>query len=136
MSVRPATKLVRQVPNLQSKAFGRWLDAPLFELDDFVITRRNVGKYTDTPCSQAVSNLHHALRRMRISSLDRLFDVGLDGVLRIKGVGERAAWIAACVLAEHNYDADVWCGLKRRGARTTRGAIRLVHRSTRNQKHE
>lgn len=129
-------QIAKASPRLQqSKAFQHWLNEPIFVLSDVAISRRQVAALTDTPCTTAAAVLHRTCKNFRITTLDRLHDVGLDGLLRCRGVGERTAWIAACVLYQEGYDLASWTRHTLEKGHSLRGAIRLVQHRTLKQKH-
>lgn len=120
---------------LVSGTFAKWLDESIFELGDVSYSRHDIAHWTDSPCVRAARNLSKTLPKFQISTLAQLHAVGLDGLLRCAGVGERAAWVAACILDAEGYDVEKWMTMKPRKVVTWRGAIKKAQDVTRKQKH-
>lgn len=93
-----------------SNQFNEWLDEPIITFKSGVVnySRGDIAKLTGTPCTRAASNLHTALEHYQIDSPAKLNQVGLDGLLRCVGVGERAALVAACIIEDAGYNIDEW----------------------------
>jgi hypothetical protein len=134
--IHGVANLEKQYPRLVGRAFRTWLDAPVFALKDgsVSLSRRDVARLSESPCTRAASNLHHACEYYNIHDLDTLHRIGLRSLLRARNIGERAAWLAALILHDHGYDVDAWLDRKDR-ALNRRGHIHLVHTQTRTQKH-
>lgn len=129
-----AKKQIRDIQRLTSPAHRRWLDALVFELNDVRLSRSEVAALTESPSTRAAMVLDNVCRRMHITTTYKLFTIGLDGLLRCKGIGERSAWIAAHVLQLEEYDVELWASRDRK-PRQLREAIRLVHSKTRKARH-
>lgn len=118
---------------LVSSSFRKWLDAPVFELRNGVsYSRRAIAALTASPCTRAASNLHRACHRYGILTIEQLAHAGFPALARCRGIGERAAWIAALVLAEYGYSIDRW--LERPDTGTLQERIKLVHSRSKKQK--
>lgn len=109
--------------SLKSTSFQRWLAEPVFVLEDVSVSRERLAHLTDSPCTRAAQNLTRILSQMQISSLKQVHAIGLDGLTRCKGLGERAAWVAACVLDHEGYDVEAWLDRKPRKVVTWKGAV-------------
>lgn len=119
-------------PQLKHRQLDKWLDEPFFELGDVVHSRRDIAQISGTPCMRAASQLMSACYDYKIKTLDQLYRVGLAGLDRCVGVGERTEWIAACLLYVHGFNVRSWTKSK-----DTRRAIHLVHTKNRKRgKHE
>lgn len=127
----------RQNPRLHGKAYQAWLAEPVFAFDGANYTREQLVDLIDDgyPSTRAATNLISILHRFKISTLARLHAIGLDGLLRCHGIGERAAWVAACVLHDRGFDVDQWQAPGPRKAVSWRGRIVEVQSRTRHQKH-
>ena len=95
-----------------SGRFRGWLDENVLSFADVAYTRSEISALTRTPCLRAVKNLHETCAHFQIHSLAQLNRVGLDGLLRCAGLGERAAFIASIVLEDHGYDVEAWLDRK------------------------
>lgn len=123
----------QQANDLLSAKTKNWLNAPLFELSGGVsYTRRGIVELTASPCTRAASLLHQACKRYNILTIQQLNHVGMKSLQRCHGIGERATWIAALILAEYGYSIDQWT---RRSALNLNDRIRLAYSRTRKQKH-
>ena len=92
---------------------------------------------TESPCTRAASILSHTLKRYHIHSIAQLNQVGMDGLLRCAGIGERSTWVAALILDDCAYDVEAWMDRTPVAKTVTSRAakIRLVHGKTAKQKH-
>lgn len=137
-----AARRVEQVSkqhHLQSKAFREYLHERVFVFPNGSASgsysRSDIARLTETPCIRAAFQLYRTFGRYRISSIQQLYNIGLDGLLRCRGLGERAAWVAAVILEDNKFNVSAWCAMQRRKTRTVRGSIRLVSSQTKKQKH-
>ena len=132
-----AVRHVRSQPRLVSKAFRSYLDDPAFVFgkNGKKYSRSELTVLTESPCMRAAQLLATAMLVYDIATTLQLYNVGLSGLLRCRGIGERAAWVAACVLGDSGYNVIKWCDMKSQGTRTVRGSIRTAQLRTQKQKH-
>lgn len=120
---------------LGGKSLPKWLDEPVFELGNAVVSRREFVKLSESPCTRAARNLQETCRRYHLTTVKQLHAIGLDGLLRCAGVGERTSWVAAELLDHFGFDVESWMAVRRRKVLSWRGAIKKVQDQTRKQKH-
>lgn len=120
----------------KSKAFRSYLYDPVFvfpnEKDSY--SRSDIARLTESPCVLAARRLFTALHDYGIDSPARLYTVGLASLLRCRGIGERAAWVATVLVGNSGYNVDTFCDRKSQTL-SLKGRIHLVHSRTRKQKH-
>ncbi len=127
----------RQQSRLVSTQLRNFLFEPVFVFgkNGKRYSRSQLALLTESPCMRAASLLVKAMHDYDIISIFQLYNVGLEGLLRCRGIGERSAWVAACVLGDSGYNVAQWCDLKYRNVRTPKGAITAAQLATRKQKH-
>lgn len=133
-----SVRLQQASHRLKSKSFRHYLDDPVFAFANGLKYSRSGIAMLDRDaalCVRAMFALFRAFDQYGIDSPAKLYSIGLDGLLRCRKVGERAAWIAAVLLDDSGYSVRAWCDMKRRKTLTVKGSIRLVHNRTRKQKH-
>lgn len=132
-----AAHRARQQSRLVSTKLRNYLFEPVFVFGKSGkrYSRSDLVTLTESPCMRAVSLLIQAMHAYHITSVFQLYNVGLDGLLRCRGIGERSAWVAACVLGDSGYNVARWCDMKSHNMRTVKGSIRAVQHATRKQKH-
>lgn len=120
-----------------SKTFRTYLHEDVFVFPNGVdkFSRSDISRLTESPCIRAAFALFRAFEKYNINSPARLNTVGCKSLLRCKGVGERASWIAAIILGECGYDVTEWFDKRDGPVRNVRDRIRLVHSKTKKQKH-
>jgi hypothetical protein len=133
---KAAQRVRRNTKFKRSKQFTAYLNDPFFAFPngDGKYTRSEIASLTETPCVLATRRLSQALTTYKIDSPLRLYAVGLGGLLRCRGIGERAAWIAAIILEDYGYDVLKWCDRDRLNTRTVQGSIAVMQSRTRTQK--
>lgn len=139
-AVQKSKDSIRTSHRLASNRLLEWLAAPVFAFaddPDRPLSREAVCELTHSPCIRATQNLDRILRRYHIRSLKQLELIGLDGLLRCHGIGERSAWVAGLILYEFGRDVEAWMNRTptAKQAKSWKAKIRLVHDATRKQKH-
>lgn len=97
-----------------------WLDQDvIFKVGDYTLTRRQVARITEVPSTRAAILLHLLCEHQGIRSMQKLYDLGLEGLLSYEGTGEAQSWVAVCALADAGFNVNSWIP----PTRTTKGAI-------------
>lgn len=106
MSLRGWRQVTRTVGPKSEQA---WLNENLLHFEEHDITRAlliNMG----VPHPRAVSILRPVCERYHVTSLRRLFEVGMLSLHNAKGVGDATLITAAIVLDFYDYNVSDWIG--------------------------
>ena len=116
------SNLSQLLASLLSKRRRAWLDDAVIALKDVSFTRYEIATECGIPSTVSAGRLHRALLKHNIRTSKQLYDMGLDGLLAIKGVGEAQAWIAAGLIWKAGHYVAAWVP----ETKTTKGAIRAA----------
>lgn len=123
------------LPSTFSIELKSWYLQLAIDLKDVHLSRRAMIEELRCGNFTAAKRLSRALRDYDMDTLPKLYSLGLHGLLRIDGLGERAAWVATCLLDARGYDVYVWFqGDTTLPARSRRGAIRTAVAKVRKSK--
>jgi hypothetical protein len=107
----------------------------VLEFSELPYTRREMIELLGCGNFIAAKRLTAACKQFDILTLVDLDRVGLHGLLRIAGVGERAAWVAACLLHHGRYDVMAWIDRdSEEVSRSVKGGIAKAQARVRKQK--
>ena len=134
----PIKKLTQdwRVPKIYGASLRRWYDQEtVLEFSELPYTRREMIDVLGCGNFIAAKRLSLACKQFNILTLSDLDRVGLHGLLRIDGVGERAAWVAACLLDKARYDVMAWIDRDAKDvSRSAKGGIAKAQDRVRKQK--
>lgn len=134
----PITKSTQdwRVPKVYGASLRRWYDQEtVLEFSELPYTRREMIELLGCGNFIAAKRLTVACKQFDILTLPDLDRVGLHGLLRIAGVGERAAWVAACLLHNGRYDVMAWIDRdSEEVSRSVKGGIAKAQARVRKQK--
>src|SRR5215211_2843534 len=85
-----------------------WLEEAVLVLGDYKLTRRMVATLCETPSTVSAGLLHRLCVHQGIRSMQRLYDLGLEGLLSYEGTGEAQVWIAVCILHDYGFNVNTW----------------------------
>jgi hypothetical protein len=96
-----------------SKTFADKLDEAIIHVSqDISFSRRDMVEELGCANFIAATNLNKVLRRLGIVSPSQLYRTDPYSLVRAKGIGEAAMFVAMCILDYHKYDVVKWWGWK------------------------
>lgn len=133
-SKTPLQELVAKLPGYRE--IRQYLDQSVLKFADLAqpITAEEIAAEFHYPSLNSTRRLQDVCTRHHITTVKRLHDIGLYGLLKCRGAGERTAWIASFVLFREGYDLAEWLRADVTGIRTQQGAIRAANQKTRGRK--
>jgi len=95
------------------KGFADKLDEVIIEIsEDFKFTRREMVEELGCANFVAAYRLQRVLKRLKITSPHELYKLDPFSLVRSKGIGEAAMFVAMCILDAGQYDVAKWWGWK------------------------
>ena len=125
-----------RIPKVYGANLRRWYDEIVLTLGTLTWTRREMIDVLGCGNFIAAKRLTSACKEYDIRNLHDLDQVGLHGLLRIVGIGERSAWVAACLMHSVG-DTDVMKWIDRDAgefSRSIKGGIAKGAERVRKQK--
>lgn len=105
----PRTK----VEKIIGKSFADRLDEEMFAVSPkWTYSRREMVEVIGCANFIAAAKLSKILRKLGITTAQKLFDVDPVSLARVKGIGESSMFVALCVLEVSGHDVEKWWGYK------------------------
>jgi len=97
-----------KVEKIVGKPFADKLDEPVFKVNNWVYTRRQMVE--DVGCANfiAASRLAKVLRRLGVAGAGGLFKLDPASLARVRGIGESSIFVALCILDHAQYNINDW----------------------------
>lgn len=95
------------------KGFADKLDTPVFKVNEnWFCTRREMVE--DIGCANfiAAARLAKVLKRLKVNTPNQLSKLDPFSLVRAKGIGEAALFVAMCILDAYDYDVMKWWNYK------------------------
>ena len=106
-----STMLKREiVQNIIGKTFADGLDRVVFECGNMTYTKRTMVDELHCGNYIAAVNLAKVLRRLGVVSAAQIYRLGPDSLMRAKGIGDAAIFVAMCILHAEGYSVPKWWG--------------------------
>lgn len=103
----------RVIEETLSKTFADGLDKLVIDVsNDISFTKRQMIEDLDCGNFLAGVRLSKALKKLGIRTIKQLFNIDPSSLLRIKGIGETAVYVAMCMLDKRGFNVEVWWGWK------------------------
>lgn len=101
----------RMNPNrMLDSSFTDTLDEPVLKLGYTTWTRSELATELGLTNVMAARRLSHVLKRLKIRTALRLFNLGPDSLIRVRGIGNAATYVAMCILDQAGYSVERWWG--------------------------
>lgn len=99
------------------KGFADKLDEVIIDVSqDISFTRREMVEILGCANFLAAYRLQRVLKRLKIFTAAKLFRTDPFSLVRSKGIGEAAIYVAMCILDSKQYNVEEWWGWKETNA--------------------
>lgn len=99
-----------KVETVIGKGFADKLDEPLFSVNQWDYTRREMVEILGCANFTAAGRLAKVLKKLKIDSPAKLFKMDPTSLARTRGVGASSIFVCMCILEAHEYDILKWWG--------------------------
>jgi hypothetical protein len=120
------------------KTFADKLDEVIFEVSPkLTFTRRQMVEDLGCANFNAAALLQKALRKLSVETPAQLFRTDPFSIVRIKGIGETAMFVAMCILDYAQYNVQEWWGWKETNTlKFSSFKHNAIRRATKRGKHD
>lgn len=92
------------------KSFADKLEEIIIESGSMIYSKRSFVEFLGCANFTAGARLQKALKRLGIDTPKKLYQMDPFSIVRVKGIGEAAMYVAMCILDANGYDAVEWWG--------------------------
>jgi hypothetical protein len=124
-----------KIETVIGKGFADSLDAPIFQVNEWRYTRRQMVELLDCANFIAAARLAKVLKRLKIESAAQLNKMDPYSLARTRGIGNACIFVAMCILDAGGYDVLKWWNYKDNVVKFQTFKHKAIQRASR-RKHE
>ena len=102
----------KKITAILGKPFADHLDELIIDVGHLQFSRRSLIDKAGCANFIAARRIHKVFRRLGIETAAQLYRTDPFSLARVRGIGEAALYVAACLLDAEGYDVEVWWGWK------------------------